>query len=1220
MMTKTIRKAVSILCVVAVLMSFVIIALPSTTSAFKITDTPTGTTVKLTFEDNAGIVKANSSANSYVADPADANNITYKVQHSATGWTQAVLGKNDSATAVADAFILKPGTQYVVTMKYKLGKDTQFNTSKQISVGLYYVDADSTASSRGTLVEGSTVTHVADDVGGIRVGRSYKMNADGQWISYKYIFETPASLGDETSLAISWDVTSKANIYHNDVFVDEVNDFEPIDKTYVFNGVKDGTNEYWTPNNQYLLTGSVDANGYQINASTKYFSYGTVGFRTRETFFAVYDPDCGYIKFDRNSKYYINVKYKVNSVGAAGWYYSAVGIGYSATEPGTKSETAVFSFGTKYSQNNTNEGYTTTLGQWDTLEAIVDGKQVKDNWLHIVVDNYAATSITIESITVKQLANPAGVATIKYDTMGGNAMLPSLAVNGSTVSLAIPKNSDADKGFAGWFTDRNYTTPVSSNYTVTGDVTLYAKWDKTHSQVTFVNNGIATTERLAVGLKLDNAERPIGAAFFEGWCTDKELTQFITTVPAEDITVYAKYNIMYSAFNQGGASGSRGSNAAVIVPDPDDPTNSVMSHLVASDANTFNFEVALSDIAGAPAYTLQTNTSYTISYKVKVSKTDAKVQVVLYTGSDPAAFKAPAGSSYTFAEGSLSEAGSEWVTVTTSIKTGESLYKDRVNWNWQDNLYFCFVSRKSSDSMNNLTKGITVYIDDLTIVPEFTEVPEGAVGVFFETNSEEISPVLGYAGEKIIMPENPTLAGHKFVGWYTDKQFKNKFTSNVFPAKTTTLYAKWEMTEWVMDFESSYDKTSISGRYNIETENGNTYLRYNYEQGKAVSTSAPEEFGRATFNLGSGKPYLGTEGVTYTVKFKYKVVETNSAVKTGIRSLSSQAFNTWTNGILQSSAVNFNTDSNKWQEGEFVFSPQSMYSANALGFAVCGDSTVLLDDFVITANIDVANVYGTTMFMFNANGGKEIDAIGGNPGEKIYLPTTTRDNFYFKGWYLDKNCTRPFTETVYTEDSRTLYAGWALKSLTENFEELPATVQMRGVSGVYDYYSKRTMGYDEANVNTGSASIYRRGTAEGTKGFTLCRDNTMTLDVGSEYTLTIYVKPTNVTDPNGTINLTSLGTNTGITSPTETEPIITVGELTVGEWQKISYTFTAKESFVGISTTAGNDMYFDTAKIVINNYVGSDTGDTSVSPVIVCLLVVIACGALVITGKKVFNK
>jgi hypothetical protein len=201
----------------------------------------------------------------------------------------------------------------------------------------------------------------------------------------------------------------------------------------------------------------------------------------------------------------------------------------------------------------------------------------------------------------------------------------------------------------------------------------------------------------------------------------------------------------------------------------------------------------------------------------------------------------------------------------------------------------------------------------------------------------------------------------------------------------------------------------------------------------------------------------------------------------------------------------------------------------------------------------------------------------------------------------------------------TAYAGWLLGKFNESYEEYPNDVKAKGISGGYSLYTSTTAGFDKANVQSGATSLFRNGTSTGTKVVTLCRDAELKLNVGKQYTLTFYVKPEAIGDAAGTISLIGMDTNAGIVTPKSTKTILTVGNLKAGEWQKVTYTFTADNRYVGISSTAGNNMYLDDFTISLKGYVGTTTGDSSINPMVIILTVVLAAGSLVITGKKVFD-
>ena len=134
------------------------------------------------------------------------------------------------------------------------------------------------------------------------------------------------------------------------------------------------------------------------------------------------------------------------------------------------------------------------------------------------------------------------------------------------------------------------------------------------------------------------------------------------------------------------------------------------------------------------------------------------------------------------------------------------------------------------------------------------------------------------------------------------------------------------------------------------------------------------------------------------------------------------------------------------------------------------------------------------------------------------------------------------------------------------------------------------------------------------------RSADLALSVGSTYTLTFFVKPTSIGNDAGTISLAEMKTFTGINNATAKDVIVKVSDLKEGEWQQITYTFTATSEFYAIQTSDGNNMYFDDITMTLYGYTGGSTGDTSVSPLLILAIVIMSAGALLVTGKKVFDK
>ncbi len=1245
-MTRNIRKVVSIVCAVAVLLSLCVVSMVGTTSAFKATDTPVGGTLKLDFENKTGISDGYTkvASNLYVADPADANNTVVKISGNAT--SNVEIGKADADTLDgSEAFVLQPKTEYVLTFKYKFGAgsygcNADDVTPNQLAMTLYF-GSQSAYSPSASKVEAKREVYNIDPavntetttVGSGNVANNILKN-DTDWMTFTFRFTTGDSVDGKDNLYINVPVRpntqpySFVTAYIDDVTIDIVDELEDLNNEYVFNFKQDATNTYWAPNSHNLMANSnstsskVDAAGAHLTV-TNSNTAGTHSTWRQKVY--VYDQDNGgYFQIKQDATYLVTLKYKVETVNSAN---ATIGIGHTAAGDGTDPTRApsasyghVFAFFNNAWATHSAADMSTTR----TITTTFEGNDAnKNTWLAIIAhgDSGAANTFLIESVTVKEIRNSNGVAVVTFDSVGGKAVDADIYVAGTNSNqLPAATHTDSTKGFAGWYYDSAFKNPVGATLKA-GAYTLYARWSSDVVTITFNNSGTVYTGNFAKNTPLARPDRPDSTMFFEGWYTDINFTNKVTAAPDFDCTLYAKYNYTYIQFNNGGMSDAS-YDLTGIVADPDDSDNKVLNlHTAAGSAQ--NFEIGMYDVAGAPAYRMPlVNSTYYIQFKYKVPAGNPGGRVMIYTGgqsryNEDMSKNTIDGMTFTW-DAESGANGTDWVTVSGYYTVGSNFYRERVNFTVQDKFYITIGSNGADGSANK--EACNIYIDDIIVGVYSEEVPAGAVGIFFETNGENIAPLFGYTGDEVMMPEDPYLAGYKFIGWYTDMNFQNKFKSTTFGSETVTLYAKWELIDAIFDFETYNHIDTTSGRYNLVAEaNGNHYIRYNYEQGLATSTAGPSNIARIIINNG-GVRYTVMEGASYTISFRYLVEETTGSIT--FAAVTHQPNHTWTDSNELAGHLTVTDVTDGWTEGSFKVTARCLVpSANCLSLGIGGDATVYVDDIKIECSTNIANVYGSTSIVFNTNSDIEINPFNGNPGDAIVLPKPTRSGYKFGGWYADAGLTEKFTDKVYGDEDIVLYAKWLLGKFAESYENFPSYSES-GISSAYMLYNGTTVGeaYDKNNVYAGSTSIFRDGTAAGIKAFTLCRESDLALTIGEQYTLTFYVKPENVTNAAGVINLIQMSYSTGVGAPSSTGFITDIGSLTAGKWQKVSYTFTATDEYVGISTSEGNDIYFDDFTVALKGYTGTTTGDSSVSPIIIMLMVVLAAGAMIVTGKKVFAK
>ncbi len=1236
-MTRNIRKVVSIVCAVALLLSLCAVSLTGVGQAFKATDTPVGGTLKLTFDGNKGVSDTSDRTNcNYDVDPADPNNAVFRLRTNSSNSPNLEIGKDANVSAYNgnDAFTLQPDTQYVITFKYKFAKGSYRNTNS-LDIKLYTgVQSGWNPNVSKTELRCESVIASADNGTADSQGR-FVLNEATEWQTFKYVFYTDRTVTkDNLYITLPNDQgsnTGNVTCYIDDFTIDVVDESsgeDMMNNHFVFNYRNDTTGEVWAPNNHKILANSntgasyVDAAGLHFTGSHSSAKDNSDAWRH---VCGVYDVDNGgFLQFKEKTMYAITVKYKFESFNGA--TYARLAIARSGNSGNASYSMNPAAFGPNNQHTLAplvwSDDATAPQSDWQYLSTVVDGDSIKNSWLYLTMSTNlsgkAATAL-IESVTVEEVRNDEkGAAAISFNNGSGNFTYPMVVTAGSPVILPTPTTDTESVAFGGWYFDAELTEPVGADYAPeAGSVTLYAMWSKDFVKVTTNNAGTITTTTMARGAVLQRPSRPNSKMFFEGWYTNLNFTHKVTEVPGDDCTLYAKYTHNYIGFNNGGISDKTDAKIK-IVDDPDDANNKVLL-LTTQHSSSWNFELAGYDAAGAKAYQFpKTNTTYFISFKYKVKAGSCGGNIQVYTG-EQSAYSGDHSKGSTGLNSSWDDAagarGVDWVTVSGYYTVGDNFYRERVNFSVQNQLYFVLDGRKEG-KVNNGSP--IIYIDDVVVGPVLTEAPEGAVTINYRTNGNEIEPSFGYPGEAYTAPEDPTLSAHKFLGWYTDKALKNEFTSKTFPNEDITLYAKWAMEDWVMDFDV-YDNSGNFGRYSHITDTDNPYLYYNFEQGKSQSSSPASSLARFTLNKGSKDFYNCDKGVKYTIKFRYKVVEIEGSGNiTPILSLKN---NTWGDSKDQTGSIAISAPCD-WTNATIEFTANPMTDKTKctyLSLGVSGDATYMFDDVTVIASVDNANVYGSVVYMLDTLGGPDLQPASGDPGDPIELPTPTRAGYRFGGWYKESNLKEKFTDTVYGEEGGVLYAYWILGKFNESFEDLPTTIETQGISSAYTIYKNGTDGFDKANVHSGSTSLFRKGDAAGSKSFTICRSGDLALGVGSQYTMTFWVKPAKIGDPSGTINLIGMTSNTSVSAPDSTKAITTVGELKEGEWQQVTYTFTADKRYIGIQTTAGNDVYFDDFTVTLHGYTGSSTGDSSVSPLVILMMVVLAAGALTVTGKKIFD-
>lgn len=139
--------------------------------------------------------------------------------------------------------------------------------------------------------------------------------------------------------------------------------------------------------------------------------------------------------------------------------------------------------------------------------------------------------------------------TVSFDANGGNEVAPVSVEKGKSVTL--PKATRSGYTFTGWYSDASLKNKVSSPYTPTADVTLYAGWNKDSSiepstsyyTITFNSNGGSACDKMSVkNNRSVTLPTPTKSGYtFDGWYTESSLKNKVSSpyVPTKNITLYA---------------------------------------------------------------------------------------------------------------------------------------------------------------------------------------------------------------------------------------------------------------------------------------------------------------------------------------------------------------------------------------------------------------------------------------------------------------------------------------------------------------------------------------------------------------------------------------------------------------------------------------------------------------------------------------------------------
>jgi uncharacterized repeat protein (TIGR02543 family) len=149
---------------------------------------------------------------------------------------------------------------------------------------------------------------------------------------------------------------------------------------------------------------------------------------------------------------------------------------------------------------------------------------------------------------------------VSFNTEGGT-YIPPQKIPYSQKAVK-PENPSREKyTFLDWYTDDAFTATYDFETEITGNLTLYSRWQQITATVTFNSRGgsAVVSQSVTIGQKAEIPTPPPtrNGYLFECWCTDiASETEFdFNTLIEGDITLYARWKVVYiTTFNSNGGS------------------------------------------------------------------------------------------------------------------------------------------------------------------------------------------------------------------------------------------------------------------------------------------------------------------------------------------------------------------------------------------------------------------------------------------------------------------------------------------------------------------------------------------------------------------------------------------------------------------------------------------------------------------------------------------
>jgi len=592
--------------------------------------------------------------------------------------------------------------------------------------------------------------------------------------------------------------------------------------------------------------------------------------------------------------------------------------------------------------------------------------------------------------------------TVTYNSDGGSAVSPQ-SVNSPATTVGTLPAAPTKTGytFGGWTTIiGGGGTAFIGSTPVTGNITVFAKWDSYSYTVTYNSDGGSAVSPQSVNSPattvgtLPAAPTKTGYTF-GGWTTiiGGGGTVFIGSTPVTgNITVFAKWD----------------SYTYTVTFDSQSPTvpASPTSKTVASPATTVDALPSQptklgSDFGGWYTGTNGSGTEFTASTSVTGNiKVYAKWTAITYTVTFNYPDTTPYGSAFGILYGN---------TATLPVPPTK-LGSDFAGW------------YTGTSGTGAAFDGSTSVTADITVYAKWTPI---TYTVTFNSQSAtvEASPTSRTAlyGNTVTLPTAPTKLGSDFGGWYTGTNGSGTaFNDSTTITGNITVYAKWTAITYTITFNYP-DATSYGSAFGILYGNTATLpvqptkLGYTFAGWYTGSSGTGTEFTASTLVTASITVYANWTADTYTINFDSQspTVPASPTFKT----VTSPATNV---GTLPTAPTKLGYTFAGWYTGisgsGTEFTASTLVTASITVYANWTANT-----YTVTFDSQSPTVPASPTFKTVTSPATNVDALPTPPTKTIYT---------FDGWYTGtKGSGTEFTTSTAVTADITVYAKWKLLTM-----------------------------------------------------------------------------------------------------------------------------------------------------------------------------------------------